>query len=154
MDKLLYGNLPAHISIEVVVCQSKSAVDAMYFENGGEDISDMWLIHPGIVRRSRGLAESLVVQFAEWSAALDERANDVLQAAAASTETKAGVLALVRYQAGDAPAMVIGMADLRSGMMEGRLIALGVDPARLVRETKPLDDAAQGDRIELVIRQA
>lgn len=154
IDELLYGNLSAHVSIEVVVCQSKSAVDAMYLENGGEDTSGMWLINPAIVRRARGLADSLVVQFAEWSAALDQRGNDVLKAGAKLTENKPGPLALVRHLAVDPPAMATGMADLRSAMMEGRLVALGVDPARLVREDAPLKDAAEADQILLVIREA
>ena len=154
MDELLAGLLPPHVSIEVVTCESKLAVNAMYFENGGEDLSEMWLIHPGIVRRSRGLADSLMVLFTEWSAALDERATEVLKAAATMAERKPGKLTLVRHLAADAPAMATGLADLRSSLIEGRLVAMGIDPERLMRDTVSSGDAEQADRIGLVIREA
>lgn len=154
IDDLLANTLPAHVSIEVVTCASKSAAYALWCGyEGGDDPSDMWLIHPAIVRRARGQAPPMSVVFDPWSMALDDRATTTLEVVAAELERRPDrMLALVRYTASAAPEFAADLANLRTGLLEARLHAAGVAPTRLSRETRPATADAQADRIDLVLR--
>jgi hypothetical protein len=155
IDDLLANTLPTHVTIEVVTCESKPAIDELRLRSAGEADTDpmMWLIHPAIMNRARGQLGQLTIVFAEWSASLNAAALAALQAAAdAAAQHPAHVVALVRYLPEDAQAMVIAMADLRSGLLEARLTALGIPASRVVRETQDAAQPGQADRIDLVIR--
>ena len=159
IDDLLANTLPPHITIEVVTCESKSAVDTMWRDNGGTDPSEMWLIHPAIVNRARGVGTRYSIYFAPWSASLEARSLGTI-ASIAETLTShaerdgAGVLALIRHVAPKAPAMATDLANLRTGLIEQQLASLGVPPSHLVRETQDSETDEQSDRIDLVVRPA
>ena len=156
IDDLLANTLQPHVSIEVVTCESKSAVVELWTGyGGGDDPSDIWMIHPAIMRRARGQSGQLSVIFAEWSAAIDDRATWSIQAAAEQMQqNEARRLCVVRFVVENAPAGAGDMANLRAALLEGRLAVLGVEPSRIIRETQPAEAAEQADRIDLVIREA
>ena len=114
------------------------------------------MIHPAIADRVRNSlrrgGHDLDIMFAEWSASLDDAAMDVL---AAATMQLAGqpdaILAVVRHQVADGPAMLADLGSLRSGLIEAKLSALGVEASRMVRDTQPAGEG-QSDHISLVIR--
>jgi hypothetical protein len=115
----------------------------------------MWLIHPAITNRVRPKPSESTVVFAAWSASLDDAASmAVREAAEAAAEQPDCTLALVRYIAADGPAMATDLANLRSGLLEAQLAALGVATARVVRETQDVTQPGQGDRIDLLLRPA
>ncbi len=155
IDDFLANTLPAHVTIEVVTCESKSAVDALRERYAGEADTEevMWIIHPAIMNRARGQLGLATVIFAEWSASLNEAALQAVQAASdAAAQHPAYVLALVRYLAADAAAMVVAMADLRSGLLEAQLATLGVPAHRVLRENREPASPGQADRIDLMVR--
>jgi hypothetical protein len=154
IDDLLGNTLEPHVTIEVATCESKSEVDAMWRRNGGgTDESDMmWMIHPAILRRARGQSGPLAIQFAAWSAMMDEAAQSTLQLAAEMIAARPGAaLVLVRHLVEGSPAMAGELGNLRAGLIEGRLAELGVDPSRISRETAAAG-AESAERIDLVIR--
>jgi hypothetical protein len=160
IDHLLANTLDTHISIKVIACESKSEVNALWRQydgghndGGGGDESMMWLIHPAIVNRVRAQPGEFVVKFAEWSASLDEAALTTLQAISrAASQRSEAIMVLVRYVAADNPGMAADLANLRSGLLEARLASLGVEVARIVRETQDAAQAGHADRIDLVFR--
>jgi hypothetical protein len=152
IDDLLGNTLTADINIEIILCESKSAVDSLWRRWNDDDPSAMWLIHPAIVNRARGQAGEIAVVFAEWSASLDDAAHRAMQAAAAAAGAKpTAALVLVRHVAELAPPMALQMADLRCALLEARLAELGV--ARMERETRVAERAHDAERIRLDVRE-
>jgi hypothetical protein len=155
IDHLLANTLAAHFSVEVIACESKADVDALWRQyNGAErDERMMWLIHPAIVNRVRGVPAQAGVVFAEWSASLDDQTSTTIRrtADAVRGQVKSRV-ALVRYLAADGPAMALDLANLRSGMVEARLVELGITPMQMLRETLTPEQPGQVNQIDLVIR--
>ena len=112
----------------------------------------MWLIHPAIVNRVRGTPAGLEVVFAEWSASLDDAAQQALQMAAAAAAAKPeAALVLICHIAGEAPPMARELANLRCGLLETRLSALGV--ARTGRESRVADRPDAAERILMELRE-
>jgi hypothetical protein len=153
IDDLLANTLLPHVTVEVVTCESKSAIDALRLSLAGpEDTEEvMWLIHPAIVNRARGQAGELRIHFPEWSAALGADAMLSLQGAAAlALRHPDKALVMVCYAASDPPAMVAAMTDLRCGLIQAQLVALGIAAGRINRETRAAAKPEQTDRIDLV----
>ena len=100
IDDLLANTLAAGVSIELVPCEQKSDVQALWVQHCGEPITpgDPWLIHPAIVARIRRTSPGNSVFFAEWSAALDKDARAVIASVAAwAMENHAATLDLVEF---------------------------------------------------------
>lgn len=169
IDDLLGNTLPVHVSIEVIACESKSAIDAMWrgFGGGADDMDMMWMIHPAIANRARGQARlqgrgqppgdvaDMTVGFAAWSAALDDAAMESLRTMAeAALQRPDARLVLLRHVAADGPAMAAEMANLRTGLIEAQLGALGVAAGQIMRETGPTLQSGDTDRIVLSVRDA
>ncbi len=159
IDDLLANTLRRHITIEVVSCESKSAVVDLWRVDAGPDANanEIWLIHPAIADRARGSLQDgnqdLTVGFAEWSAALDGAAADVIAAAAArAAERPEMMLAVIRHVAADGLAILAELGNLRSSLIEARLATLGLEAGRMVRDAVPAEAEAQADRISLVLR--
>ncbi len=155
IDDLLANTLPPDVSIEVVPCESKSALDDLRARYAGEWDTDavMWLIHPAIVNRARGQTGVITITFPEWSAALDGAADAAIAAAAKAVLQQDGrSLVLMRHLDPDGPAIAAQMANVRSLVLEQRLAERGVPPDRVSCETQDVTAAGQGDRIELLIR--
>lgn len=151
IDDLLGNTMEADVSIEIVPCDTKLAVDALWRQWNDGEPSALWLIHPAIVNRARGQTAEIVVVFTEWSASLDAAAQRALQLAAAAAGAKpGGALVLVRHVAAEAPPMALEMANLRCGLLEARLSALGV--ARMERETRTTERPGEAERILLEVR--
>ena len=140
------------VSIEIVSCESKLAVDALWWQWNDDDLSMMWLIHPAVVNRVRGRPAELAVVFAEWSASLDGTAHRVLKAAASMAMAKPdAALVLVRHVAEAAAPMALELANLRCGLLEARLSALGV--GRMNRETRVAERPDAAERILMEVRE-
>lgn len=151
IDDLLGNTMEADVSIEIVPCESKLAVNALWRQWNDGDPSMMWLIHPAIVNRARGQPGEIAVVFAEWSASLDDAAQRALQLAATAAAAKpGGTLVLVRHMAAEAPPIALELANLRCGLLEARLSALGV--ARIERETQATERPGEAERILLEVR--
>ena len=141
IDHLLANTLPPDISIELVACESKSEVDALWAQHCGPPApySAPWLIHPGVINRVRRKDAHHGVFFAQWSAMLDDDAKTVIRSAAAwAMENPERGVALVRYYKPDAPPVIIDLANLRATLIEGELVTLGVDAGRMSRETRDI----------------
>lgn len=157
IDQLLFNNLPAHLIIEVVPCESKSDVEALCrTREGANDPDELWMIHPGILKRARGQAGgTMTIGFQDWSALLDQAAIETLHSAAGGLAARAGdVLALVLHLAEDAPPMAADLMRLRAGLIEAKLAALGVAPERIAREVTTPADADQANQVRLSFRPA
>jgi hypothetical protein len=152
--------LQRHITIEVVSCESKSAVVDLWRMEAGSgadaNANEIWLIHPAIADRARGSLrdgnQDLTVGFAEWSASLDGAAADAIAAAARAAERPEMMLAVIRHVAADGPAMLAELGNLRSSLIEARLATLGLEAGRMVRNAVPAEAEAQADQISLVLR--
>jgi hypothetical protein len=152
IDDLLANTLDPDISIAVIACESKSAVDEMWRQwNDSDDLEMMWLIHPAIVNRARGRPGEVFVTFAAWSAALDDAAQRILKSTAGLVQTRPGSeLRLAYFTAEDAPAIAAQMAELRCGLLEAQLHALGVTVT--ARENRTLEKPEDADRIIMVVK--
>ncbi len=157
IDDLLANTLPAHVSIEVVTCESKVDVQALWVQHGGDpdDMQSMWLIHPAILKRARGQGQDLTIRFAAWSASLDDAALETSQAIAdAAAQQAEAKLVLTRYIAADGPPLALELANLRTGLLEARLAMLGVAADRVVREIHAPNLPEQTDQIGCELRLA
>jgi hypothetical protein len=151
IDELLANLLEPHVTIEVVTCESKSAVNALAHEYGAVPGAQLWLIHPAIVNRARGETPGVSADFSEWSALLSERALTDLSKIAALALRRADMnIVLTCYIAADAATTAIDLTNLRVRILEGRLATLGVSATRILRQTEI--DAAKTDRIDLILR--
>lgn len=152
IDGLLGNTMEADVSIEIVSCESKLAVNTLWRQWNDTDPSMMWLIHPAIVNRVRGQAAEMEIVFAEWSASLDDAAQRVLQMAAAAAAAKPeAALVLVLHIMDEAPPMARELANLRCGLLETRLSALGV--ARTKRETRMAERPEAAERVLMELRE-
>lgn len=159
IDHLLANTLPAHVSIELVACESKSDVDALWVQHCGppQDYTAPWLIHPGVMNRVRRGKVEHAVFFAQWSAKVDDDARAVIRAAAtwANENPDRGVL-LVRYVAPTSPAAMLELANLRAGLIEAELVALNVRAGRITRETRDVATvpgmAEESQRVDIVLK--
>ena len=158
IDDLLANTLAPEVSIELVACESKSEVDALWVQHCGprQENTALWLIHPAVVARVRRASADHAVYFAQWSALLDEDARTVIRSAAAwAAQHPDRAVALVRYVAPGAAAALTGLAALRTSLIEAELVALGLPAARLARETR--DTAAmpgmaeESQRVDIVV---
>jgi hypothetical protein len=151
IDDLLANTLDPDVSIEVLACESKLAVDDLWRQWNDADPALMWLIHPAIVNRARGKPGELAVTFTPWSAAIDDGAQRAIRSAADAVNAKAGAtLALVLSLASEGVPLAAQMAELRCGLLEAQLSALGV--ARMTRITRVADTHEEMDRIVLVVQ--
>ena len=107
IDELLANLLEPHVTIEVVACELKSAVNALAYEYGAAPGTELWLIHPAIVNRARG-ETAVSADFSEWSALLSERALTDLSTIAALALRSADMnIVLTCYIAADAATTAI-----------------------------------------------
>jgi hypothetical protein len=158
IDDLLANTLPADTSIEIVVCVSHADVNRLWVQDRGDqgDVSTPWFIHPGIIDRIRRVTAGHSVFFGQWSAMLDGDAQSIIRTAAdrALTCGESDVV-LTTYIDPDSPKMVSDLANLRQGVIEAALAALGVTGSRIVRATRDLTGVPEGgsetDRIDIII---
>ncbi len=140
IDDLLGNTLPSDISIEIVACELHADVNALWVLNRGEEdaTGSPWMIHPAIVNRVRKApAVGNSVLFGQWSVQLDDEARLVITASAERART-AGTSAVVltSFIAPGGSKIIKDLANLRGGMIEAELIALGVSSSRIVRTTR------------------
>jgi len=161
IDHLLANTLPPHVSIELVACESKSEVDALWVQHCGppEAYSAPWLIHPGVTNRVRRGKAGHAVFFAQWSAMMDDDAKAVVRAAAgwAQQNTDRDVL-IVRYVGPNSPQAMLDLANLRASLVEAELVTLEVEAARIGRETRDVSTvpgmAEESQRVDIVLKPA
>lgn len=161
IDHLLANTLPPEVSIELVACESKSDVDALWIQHCGPpgEYSAPWLIHPGVTNRVRQKKGDHAVFFAQWSAMLDDDAKTVIKSAAAWSQENAGrEVALVRYHKPDAPQAIVDLANLRATLIETELVTHGVPAAAIVRQTSDIADVPgmndESQRVDIVLAKA
>ena len=159
IDHLLANTLPPHVSIELVACESKSEVDALWVQHCGppQDYTAPWMIHPGVTNRVRRGKADHAVFFAQWSAMIDDDAKTVIRSAAAwARENPDRDVLLVRYVGPGSPAAMLDLANLRAGLIEAELVALDVVPARIARETRDIASvpgmAEESQRVDIVLK--
>jgi hypothetical protein len=138
IDDLLANTLPPDVTIELIACDSKSDVMALWMQNCGPlpdgVYGDPWVIHPAIAQRIRRASPDHAVFFAQWSAMLDADALAVIHAAA-----------LRAAEHPEAPVVLAQYLDQQ-----------GVDRARMQRITRPVAGVPgmgqESQRIEVVVR--
>lgn len=161
IDHLLANTLPEHVSIELVACESKSEVDALWVQHCGPpaEYSAPWLIHPGVTNRVRRGNADHAVFFAQWSAKIDDDAKTVIRSAAtwAKQNMEFEVL-LVRYVGPDAPSALHDLANLRAGLIESELVTLQIAPGRIRRETRDVTAIPgmpeESQRVDILVKAA
>ena len=161
IDDLLANTLSRNVSIEIVPCESKSQVQALWLQLCGPQPTpgDPWMIHPAIVARIRRGASDYSVFFAEWSAMLDRDANSVIASVAAwAAENPAAGVELVEFLDPDGPGAIADLSRLRAQLVENKLVEHGVAAARIGRARRGVGDVAgmaqESQRIDIVVRVA
>ena len=161
IDDLLANTLPNDVTIEVVPCDSKSDVNALWVQNCGmlpEGIGgDPWIIHPAIVNRIRRSSPDHAVFFGQWSALLDEDALAVIHAAARTAREHATApLFVAEYLDPAGPRSIADLQSLRANLVEEQLATEGVDRGRLQRIVRAVADvpgmAQESQRIEIIVQ--
>ncbi|MEJ0045387.1 MAG: hypothetical protein WDN04_03990 [Rhodospirillales bacterium] len=157
IDDFLANTLPPHVTIELIPCETKSQVHALWEQNCGPPTfqGDPWLIHPAIVNRVRRNQAGYAVYFAQWSAQLDDQAMSVIHAAARAVHGGSARLVLTEYVDDTAPAFAADLAKVRLGLIEQVLLSEGLPPGRLGRAQRDMAEAAamgqDAQRVDLVI---
>lgn len=162
LDDLLGNMLPSHVTIEFITCQSESEVTDLWSASVADPVQagPPWLIHPAIVERTKrvaGVGGAFGIQFAPWSAARDGSADATIAAIAeAAAADEAANVVVTSYVAEDAPAFAGDLANIRVGVVESGLAALGVDKSRLRRDRAAAigDEAGKTDLIEIAVIKA
>jgi hypothetical protein len=161
IDHLLANTLPPHVSIELVPCESKSEVDALWVQHCGppEAFTAPWLIHPGVTNRVRRGTSGHSVFFAQWSALIDDHAKAVVRAAAGwAQENPDRPVAIVRYVGPNSPQAMTDLANLRASLVEAELVALGIGAGRIGRETRDVETvpgmSEESQRVDIVLKSA
>jgi hypothetical protein len=161
IDDLLANTLPKDVSIELVPCETKAHVHALWVQHCGEPSggAEPWMIHPAIVARIRRNSATNSVFFAEWSAKLDQDAHTVIASVAAwAQENPQAPLKLVEFLDPEGPAAIVDLSRLRAQLVEDRLVESGVDRARIGRMRRPIGDVAgmaqESQRIDIAVQVA
>jgi hypothetical protein len=161
IDDLLANTLPRHVTIELLACDSKSDVIALWIQNCGPPpdgiIGDPWVIHPGIVNRIRRASPDYAVFFGQWSAMLDDDALSVIHGAALSAvQHPDASLFLAEYLDPAGPPAIADLQRLRMNLIEDRLVGQGVERSRLQRITRAVADVPgmgqESQRVEIIVR--
>lgn len=158
IDDLLANTLAGDVSIELVPCEHKSEVHALWVQHCGQPTSlgDPWMIHPAIVARiRRNSSNNYSVFFAEWSAMLDKDAHTVIASVAAwARENTQASLQLVEFLDPAGPKAIADLSRLRAQLIEDRLFEAGVARERIGRDTRGVGDVAgmaqESQRIDIV----
>ena len=161
IDDLLANTLAPEISIELVPCENKSEVHALWVQHCGEPEtpSDPWMIHPAIVARIRRTSSNYSVFFAEWSAALDKDAHTVIASVAAwAMENCSATLDLVEFLDPAGPKAIADLSRLRAQLIEDELVKAGVGAERIGRAAREAGDVAglpqESQRIDIDVKMA
>ncbi len=161
IDHLLANTLPPHVSIELVACESKTDVDALWVQHCGppQPFSQPWMIHPGVANRVRRTKADHSVFFAQWSAMIDEDAKTVIRSAAAwAKQNDDRDVLLVRYAGPKSPQAMLDLASLRAGLIEAALVELDVPASRIVRQTRDIASvpgmSEESQRVDIVLKPA
>jgi hypothetical protein len=159
LDDLLANTLPAHISIEIVPCESQGEVHALWVRHSGEPATPgmPWVIHPGIVDRIRRAVPENAVFFAQWSALLDEDALAAIRSAArwAGEHSDAPVI-LTEFLDPNGPTPVAELSRLRALLIEEKLVEFGVERARIGRARRDVGEMPgmpqESQRVDIVVQ--
>jgi hypothetical protein len=154
IDDLLNNSLPATVTIELVACESKADIHALWRLHSGEPAEtagDPWLIHPGIVARIRRGAAGFSVVFQQWSAMIDAEAQGVIAAAVsqAAYRPEADVVLTIFLDPAGAP-MMADLTRLRARLVEEKLVEAGLLRERIGR-AEGSGTGAAAERIDLRI---
>jgi hypothetical protein len=143
IDDLLANTLSSDATIELVACDCKADVLALWREHCGEPdgMGDPWLIHPAIVARIQRVAAGLVVRFAPWSAMLDREALAVIEAAGRIAVENPNSPVVLNARADQTSPIAAEMVRLRARLIEEKLAEAGLARDRFVQA---LADAAPG----------
>jgi hypothetical protein len=158
LDDLLINALPDGISIELVPCERKGDVHAMWHRLSGEPdyAGDPWMIHPAIVQRIRGTPPATAIVFKPWIVMPDEDGMRVIaRAAAEAAADPDSAMVLAAYVDPDATAAAAELANLRLRMIEDALERENVPRARITREQRDAASlgalAAGSGRVDIVV---
>lgn len=161
IDDLLANTLARNVSIEIVPCENKSQVQALWLQLCGpqETLGDPWMIHPAIVARIRRGTSDYSVFFAEWSAMLDRDAISVINSVAAwAKENPDAGVELVEFLDPGGPKAITDLSRLRAQLVEDRLTEHGVTASRITRGRRGVGDVAgmaqESQRIDIVVKLA
>jgi len=159
IDDLLANTLPAHVTIEMVRCETMADVHALWVQNCGEPETAgfPWVIHPAIADRIRRGAPGYSVYFAQWSAFLDQDAQAVIREAASwALQNESTPLELVEFLDPAGPPEMADLSRLRAKFIEDRLAEHGIARERLIRVRRDVNEmpgmSQESQRLDIVIR--
>lgn len=159
IDDLLANTLPQNVSIEIVPCEQKQQVHALWLQHCGpqETQGDPWMIHPAIVARIRRGSSGYSIFFAEWSAMLDRDANTVIASVAAwAADNPAASIELIEFLDPAGPRAITDLSRLRAQLVEDRLVGHGIAAERIGRARRGVGDVAgmaqESQRIDIAVK--
>jgi hypothetical protein len=158
IDDFLANTLEPDVTIEIIACDSKSAVLALWAQHGGQcDGADPWMIHPAILARARGHGGAHAVIFPAWSALLDEAAREVIATASRhALQDAALAVVLVEFLQPGGAEDLEDLSRLRLNLIRRRLEQAGVAPDRIGHaqgDWTSLGLAAEdSQRVDIVVR--
>lgn len=159
LDDLLANTLASDVSIELVPCENKSDVHALWVQHCGQPVSlgDPWLIHPAIVERIRRRSSDYSIFFAEWSALLDKDALTTIASVAAwANDNPEAPVDLVEFLDPQGPKAIADLSRLRAQLIEDKLVEGGVVRGRIGRATNAVGEtvgqAQESQRIDIAVR--
>ena len=158
IDELLANTLAREISIELIPCEQKSEVHALWVQHCGPRTltGDPWLIHPAIVARIRRSSSGYSIFFAEWSARLDKDALTVIASVATwAIQNPQALLQIVEFLDPAGPKAIADLSRLRAQLVEDKLLGSGVPSARITRTARGVSDVAgmaqESQRIDITV---
>lgn len=159
IDDLLANTLSKDVSIELVACETKSAVNDLWVQNCGKASTggDPWMINPAIVNRIRRSSPDYPVFFAQWSILLDQDALTVIASAAAwAVDNPAAAVLVAEYLDPAGPRAIADLSRLRAGLVEDKLAEGGVARDRIERVLRAVADvpgmAQESQRVDIIVR--
>jgi hypothetical protein len=159
LDDLLANTLPAHISIEIVPCESQEEVHALWVRHNGEPTTPgmPWAIHPKILERIQRVVPESAVFFAQWSALLDEDALAAIRSAARrAADHQDAPVVLTEFLDPAGPTPIAELSRLRALVIEEKLVELGVERARIGRARRDVAEMPsmpqESQRVDIVVQ--
>ena len=147
---LLYGDLDPNVTVVFTTCVTWDDLMAQWVPDAGGG-SQPWVINPAIVARLKGQADPGSIIFGAWSAAMDDAAEEAIEAAAAwLAATPQGTLLLRQFRPATRVPGLDDLQRLRHQLVAAALERVGVAGDSIRADTAPAEDESAPNRLELV----
>ena len=156
IDALLIDKLAPGVTVELVTCDTRAAVYAMWQQMSSDPAAGAqpWTLNPLITRRilgGLGLAPG-VVRFTPWSAMLDETSAQTMAGAVAwLAANPGGTVVLRQFEAAEPGPGQADLQRLRGQLALAALVRAGAEAVRLTEDRAAAEAEAQMDEMHIVL---